>query len=75
MLPERISNDLCSLRPDEDRAALAIRLVIGADGRVRTHTLHRILMRSHAKLAYEHAQHIIDSDERTHDAYPWLKAL
>ena len=75
MLPERISNDLCSLRPDEDRAALAIRLVIGADGRVRQHTLHRILMRSHAKLAYEKAQAIMDADERTHEAYPWLKIL
>jgi ribonuclease R len=29
MLPERISNDLCSLRPKEDRAALAVRMVIG----------------------------------------------
>ena len=27
MLPERISNDLCSLRPGEDRAALAVRMV------------------------------------------------
>ena len=39
MLPERISNDLCSLRPNEDRAALAVRMVIGADGRKRCHTL------------------------------------
>ena len=29
MLPERISNDLCSLRPQEDRAALAVRIVVG----------------------------------------------
>ena len=39
MLPERISNDLCSLRPHEDRAALAVRMVVGADGRKRSHTL------------------------------------
>ena len=39
MLPERISNDLCSLRPGEDRAALAVRMVIGADGRKRSHSL------------------------------------
>ena len=37
MLPERISNDLCSLRPLEDRPALAVRMVIGADGRIRSH--------------------------------------
>ncbi len=56
MLPERISNDLCSLRPDEDRAALAVRMVIGADGKKRSHTFHRVLMRSTARLHYEQAQ-------------------
>jgi ribonuclease R len=59
MLPERISNDLCSLRPHEDRAALAVRMIIGADGRKRSHTFHRIMMRSTAKLAYEQAQFAI----------------
>ncbi len=42
MLPERISTDLGSLRPDEDRPALAVRLVLGADGRKRSHSFHRI---------------------------------
>jgi ribonuclease R len=56
MLPVRISNDLCSLRPNEDRAALAVRMVIGADGRKRSHTFHRVLIRSAARLHYEQAQ-------------------
>ncbi len=56
MLPERISNDLCSLRPDEERPALAVRMVIGADGRKRSHTFHRVLIRSAARLHYEQAQ-------------------
>jgi ribonuclease R len=56
MLPERISNDLCSLRPQVDRPALAVRMAIGADGRKRSHTFHRILMRSAARLHYEQAQ-------------------
>jgi ribonuclease R len=56
MLPERISNDLCSLRPNEDRAALAVRMVIGADGRKRAHSFHRVLIRSAARLSYEQAQ-------------------
>ena len=60
MLPERISNDLCSLRPDEDRAALAVRMVLGADGRKRSHTFHRVLMRSHARLHYAQVQAAID---------------
>jgi len=56
MLPERISNELCSLRPQEDRPALAVRMVIGADGRKRAHTFHRVLIRSAARLHYEQAQ-------------------
>ncbi len=60
MLPERISNDLCSLRPGEDRAALGVRIVIGADGRKRSHTFHRVLMRSAAKLNYVQAQAAVD---------------
>ncbi|MFH0298803.1 ribonuclease R [Bradyrhizobium sp. 31Argb] len=60
MLPERISNNLCSLVPGEPRGALAVRLVIGADGRKRSHTFHRVLMRSAAKLHYAQAQAAID---------------
>jgi ribonuclease R len=60
MLPERISNDLCSLKPGEDRAALAVRIVIGADGRKRSHTFHRVLMRSAAKVNYTQVQAAID---------------
>ena len=60
MLPERISNDLCSLRAGEDRPALAVRMILGADGRKKRHTFHRILMRSAAKLSYEQAQAAID---------------
>src|SRR5208283_6099508 len=67
MLPERISNDLCSLRPLEDRPALAVRMTLGADGRKRSHDFHRIMMRSAARLAYAQAQAAIDGrpDETT----------
>jgi ribonuclease R len=60
MLPERISNNLCSLMPGEPRGALAVRMVIGVDGRKRSHSFHRILMRSAAKLHYAQAQAAID---------------
>jgi ribonuclease R len=60
MLPERISNDLCSLVPGEPRGALAVRMVIGNDGRKRSHSFHRVLMRSAAKLSYAQAQAAID---------------
>ncbi len=60
MLPERISNDLCSLKPGEPRGALAVRMVIDKTGHKRSHTFHRVLMRSAAKLNYAQAQAAID---------------
>ncbi|MGB6117536.1 MAG: ribonuclease R [Mesorhizobium sp.] len=67
MLPERISNDLCSLREGEDRPALAVRMVFSAQGRKLRHTFHRVMMRSPAKLSYQQAQAAIDgrTDEKT----------
>ena len=67
MLPEKISNDLCSLRPGVPRPALAVRMVIGQDGRKKSHSFHRVMMRSAAKLSYSQAQAAIDgrTDEVT----------
>jgi ribonuclease R len=60
MLPERISNDLCSLKAGVNRPALAVRMVIGADGRKKSHSFHRVMFRSAAKLSYVEAQAAID---------------
>jgi ribonuclease R len=60
MLPERLSGDLCSLRPGEQRAAMAVRMVIDAQGRKRRHSFHRIMMRSRARLNYAQVQAAID---------------
>lgn len=67
MLPERISNDLCSLREREDRPALAVRMTFAADGRKIRHSFHRVMMKSAAKLAYPQAQAAIDGrpDDKT----------
>jgi ribonuclease R len=67
MLPERISNDLCSLREGEDRPAMAVRMTFDADGRKTGHRFHRVMMRSAAKLSYNEAQAAIDGtpDQRT----------
>ena len=67
MLPERISNDLCSLKELVDRPALAVRMIFDAEGRKISHIFHRIMMRSHARLSYPQAQAAIDgaTDEKT----------
>ena len=67
MLPEKISNDLCSLKEGELRACLAVRMVFDAYGKKRVHTFSRGLMRSAAKLSYSQAQAAIDG---TGDAGP-----
>ncbi len=56
MLPEALSNGLCSLRPGEARAVLAAHLWIDRDGRLRRHRFVRGLMRSAARLTYEQVQ-------------------
>jgi ribonuclease R len=56
MLPEALSNDLCSLKPGVDRACLAVHLWIDAAGGKRRHRFERGLMRSAARLTYEQVQ-------------------
>jgi len=60
MLPERISNELCSLTEGDARACLAVRMVFDKDGRKQSHRYFRALMRSAASLTYEQAQAAID---------------
>jgi len=56
MLPEELSNDLCSLRPAEDRACIAVHMWIDRDGKLLRHKFVRGLMRSAARLVYEQVQ-------------------
>jgi len=60
MLPEALSNGLCSLRPDEDRACLAVEIFIDAEGRKYQHKFFRGLMRSTARLTYTQVQQVMD---------------
>ena len=67
MLPERISNDLCSLRENVDRPAMVVKMTFAADGRKIRHSFHRVMMKSAARLAYPQAQAAIDGhpDDKT----------
>jgi ribonuclease R len=56
MLPEALSNGLCSLRPDEERACLALHIWLDRNGQKRKHHVERGLMRSVARLTYEQVQ-------------------
>ncbi len=52
MLPEKLSNGLCSLNPDEDRLAMVCDMLVHEDGSVRAYQFYPALMRSHARLTY-----------------------
>ena len=78
MLPERISNDLCSLRAGEDRPAIACFMTFNRHGEKIKHRFARVIMRSAAFLSYEEAQAAIDGfpDEKTEPLLePVLKPL
>jgi ribonuclease R len=63
MLPEALSNDLCSLKPAVDRACVAVHLSIDAAGRKRGHRFVRGLMRSAERFTYEQVQAIHDRQD------------
>lgn len=60
MLPEKLSNDLCSLRPKEDRACLAVHMHIDDKGNLKSWKFVRGLMKSVARLTYEQVQSALD---------------
>lgn len=56
MLPERLSNDLCSLRPDEDRLSMTVDLYLDGKGRVNRYEVYPAVIRSKARLTYDAVQ-------------------
>ncbi len=60
MLPEKLSNDLCSLRPKEERACLACFMKIDKDGNLKSYDFKRAVMKSVARLTYREVQNAID---------------
>lgn len=59
MLPEKLSNGLCSLNPDEDRLAMVCDMLVGHDGRLEAYQFFPAVIRSHARLTYTEAAAIL----------------
>lgn len=60
MLPERLCNDVCSLRPREDRLAMTVRMHLGPDGRVLGSRARCSAIRSNARLCYDEVDALLD---------------
>ncbi len=66
MLPERISNELCSLRPNEDKLCFSAVFQITHKGDVKDYWLGRTVIHSDRRFAYEDVQAIIDNSAGDH---------
>lgn len=65
MLPEALSNGLCSLRPHVDRLCLVAEFAVSAEGGIHKARFYDAVMKSHARLTYTLAQKFFDGDEET----------
>ena len=61
MLPEQLSNGVCSLRPGEDRLCFSAFLTFEDDGRMSARSFARTLIRSRLRLTYEQALEVIEN--------------
>jgi len=74
MLPETLSNGLCSLNPHVDRLALAVCLEIASTGRVTSYRFHEVVFQSQQRLTYQQVQDTLDAVEADHQSPAALRA-
>lgn len=60
MLPEHLCNDICSLRPDEDRLAMTVDIEFDCQGRIREYTPYPSVIRSSVRTDYDAADILIE---------------
>ncbi len=76
MLPEVLSNDLCSLRPNEDRLAFSALFVLDADAHIVDEWYGQTIIHSDKRFSYEEAQEVLDAGAgEHHDALATMMTL
>ena len=68
MLPESLSNGLCSLRPHEDKLTYSAVFYIDGQGVIKKEWFGRTVIRSNHRFAYEEVQHILETEQPNVDA-------
>ena len=68
MLPERLCNELCSLRPNEDKLCMSVVFTMNSKAKVLKHKICRTIIRSDVRLDYEQAQQIIDGQQMSEES-------
>ncbi len=62
MLPEVLSNGLCSLNPLVDRLCMAAEIILDAKGNIKSYQFHNAIIKSHARLTYEQVWDMLNDD-------------
>ncbi|WP_276894216.1 ribonuclease R [Frischella perrara] len=76
MLPEVLSNGLCSLNPQVDRLCLVCEMTISVKGNLTSYKFYEAVMNSHARLTYTKVHKILHGDQELRDHYqPLVKHL
>ncbi|MEM1320238.1 MAG: ribonuclease R [Bacteroidota bacterium] len=63
MLPEKLSNELCSLRPNEDKCTFSAIFTFGKNGKVKDRWFGKTLIHSNRRFTYEEAQEVLETGE------------
>ena len=69
MLPEKLSNDICSLKPGQDRLALTCDMYLDDEGVVRKYQIHPSVICSRRRFNYAEVQEILNAGEAASDPY------
>ena len=76
MLPEVLSNGLCSLNPQVDRLCMVCEMTISAKGRLTGYKFYEAVMSSHARLTYTKVWHMLEGDQELREQYaPLVKHI
>jgi ribonuclease R len=72
MLPQELSSDICSLRPEEDRLVLSCIMQLDAQGNIESYEVCEGVIASAARMTYTKVHMILEGDEETRAQYPEL---
>lgn len=80
MLPEVLSNQLCSLNPHVNRLTLVCEMMIDAEGKIQSHRFCEAMIKSHARLTYNQVYDMVEMDNKElqaqfKDLFPHLRDL
>lgn len=67
MLPESLSNGICSLNPNEDRLTLTCEMLIDEKGRIKGHEIYESVIRSHERLVYDEVSDILEEGRKNEE--------